>query len=75
MAGLIYLHGSVNLTCKVPSQQAFHALQAFSQCNIKYPPVSSFTGIGPLRKPLLLVPAALGISHTPMDTSLPSGGK
>jgi hypothetical protein len=74
MAGLINLHGSVNLTCKVPSQQAFHTLQAFSQCNIKYP-VPSFTDIGPLRKPLLLVPAALGISRTPMDASLPSGGK
>lgn len=74
MAGLIGLHANPNLTCRVPSQQVFHTLQAFSQCNIKYP-ISSFTGIGPLKKPLLLVPAALEISRTSMDTSLPSGGK
>lgn len=74
MAGLISLRANLNLTCRVPSRQAFHTLHVFSPCNIKYP-IPSFTGIGPLKKPLLLVPAALEVSSTSMDTSLPSGGK
>lgn len=71
MAGLINLQ-SPKLTCRVPSQQASRNLQAFSQCSINYP-ISSFAGIGSLKKPLVLVPAALKTSHTSMDTSIPSG--
>ncbi|KAJ4762063.1 hypothetical protein LUZ62_072438 [Rhynchospora pubera] len=72
MAGLINLRVNPNLTCRVPSRQAFRTLQAFSQFSIKYP-VAYFTSIGPLKKPLLLVQAALEVTSTSMNTSLPSG--
>ncbi|KAJ1696762.1 hypothetical protein LUZ63_005274 [Rhynchospora breviuscula] len=72
MAGLINLRVNPNLTCRLPSRQAFRSLQPFSQFNIKYPE-ASFTSIGLLKKPLLLVQAALEVTSTSMDTSLPSG--